>query len=143
MYQYNNEQFAAGARQFADVFAQINRLALDNAEKAFALQMATLEENTNAAFAYFGELVEARDFEDLKAAWPKGVQIARENVERAIGTQQEVLGHTLKANESIAQIAKGQFEQATAEAQAQVEKVTAKAKAEVEKATKAATRAAK
>lgn len=123
MYPYNNEQFAAGARQFADAFAQINRLALDNAEKAFALQLATLEENANAAFAYVGELVEVRDFDDLKAAWPKGVQIARENIERTIGTQQEVLGHSLKANESIAEIAKGRFEQATAEAQAQADKV--------------------
>lgn len=143
MYQFNNEQFAAGTRQFADTFAQINRLALDNAEKAFGLQLATLEENTNAAFAYAAELVEVRDFDDLKAVWPKGVQVARENVERAIGTHQEVLGQTVKTNESIAQIAKGQFEKATAEAQAEVEKVAAKAQAEVQKATKAASKAAK
>ena len=143
MYQYNNEQFAAGTRQFAEAFAQINRLALDNAEKAFALQIATLEENANAAFAFAGEMVEVRDFDDLKAVWPKGVQVARENIERTIGTQQEVLGQTLKANESISQIAKGQFEKATAQAQAEVEKVAAKAQAEVQKATKAATKAAR
>lgn len=143
MYQFNNEQFAAGTRQFAESFAQINRLALDNAEKAFALQIATLEENTNAAFAFAGELVEVRDFDGLKAVWPKGVQVARENIERTIGTQQEVLGQTLKANESIAQIAKGQFEKASAQAQAHVEQATEQAQAEMQKATKAAAKAAK
>ena len=32
MYQPFNEQFAAATRQFADAAAQVNRLALDNAE---------------------------------------------------------------------------------------------------------------
>ena len=42
--------------------------------------------------------------------------MARENVERAISTGQEVFGRTLKTNEAIGQIAKGQFERATAQA---------------------------
>src|SRR5690606_13674083 len=50
MYQNINEQFSAGARQFAETAAQVNRLALSSAEKAFGLQLSTLEENTNAAF---------------------------------------------------------------------------------------------
>lgn len=127
-----NEQFTAASRQFADTAAQINRLALENAEKAFGLQMATLEETVNATFAFWGELAEVRDIDGLKAVWPKGVQVARENMERAIGTGQEVVGRTLKTNEAIGQIAKGQFEAASAQATA-----------EVEKAAKAATKAAK
>ena len=124
-----NEQFAAATRQFADAATQANRLALANAQDIFALQLATLEKNAAATFAYLGELAEVRDAEGFKAVMPKGVQVARENVERAVSTGQEVLGRTLKANEAIAQLAKGQFEAATAKAQADVEQAVKAAKA--------------
>ena len=123
MYQNINEQFSATARQFADTAAQVNRLALENAEKVFGLQLATFQENANAAFAFWGEVAEARDFDGLKAVLPKGVQVARENVERAVSTGQEVFGRTLKTNEAIAQIAKAQVESATAKVQANAEEV--------------------
>ena len=116
MYQNINEQFASTARQFADSAAQVNRLALSSAEKAFGLQLATLEQNTNAAFAFWGELAEVRDVEGLKAVWPKGVQVARENVERSVSTGQEVLGQVVATNEAIAQMARGQIEAAQATA---------------------------
>jgi hypothetical protein len=121
MYQNINEQFANSTRQFADTAAEVNRLALDNAQKIFGLQMAAFEENTAATFAFLGEMAEVRDMDGLKAVWPKGVQVARENVERSVSTGQEVFGRTLKTNEAIAQIAKGQVESAAAKAQANVE----------------------
>jgi len=123
MYQNFNEQIATASRQFADTAAQANRLALENAEKVFGLQLATFEESANAAFAFWGEVAEARDFDGLKAVLPKGVQVARENVERAVSTGQEVFGRTLKTNEAIAQIAKAQVESATAKVQANAEEV--------------------
>ena len=119
-----NDQFAKASRQFADNAAQANRLLLQNAENAFALQLATLEENTNAAFAFIGEVVEARDFDALKTVWPKGLQVARETAERNVGTAQEVFGNALKAGETIGRIANGQFETAAAEVQAEVGKAT-------------------
>ncbi|TYT26864.1 phasin family protein [Luteimonas viscosa] len=125
-YQYN-EQFAAATRQFADTAARINQLALENAQKVFGLQMATLEENAEATFAFFGEAAEVRDFDGMKTLLPKGVQIARENVERSISAGQEVFGTTVKTNEAIAEIAKSQLEAATVKAQAQAEKVVASA----------------
>jgi hypothetical protein len=121
MYQFND--------QFADVAANANRLALENAQKAFGLQLATMEENATAAFAFFGELTNVRDFDGLKAVLPKGAQIARASTERTLGTAQEVFANTVKTNEAIGALAKGQFEQATAQAQAEVEKVTKAAKA--------------
>lgn len=123
MYQQFNDQFAKSTRQFADTTAQVGRLTLENTEAVFGLQLAAIEENMNATFAFWGELAEVRDFDGLKAVWPKGVQIARENVERSIGTGQEVFGRTLKTNEAIAQIAKGQFETVAATVQADAEKV--------------------
>ena len=118
MNQYNqyNEQFASAARQFADTAAQVNQLALQNAEKVFALQMSTLEENVNATFAFFGQVTETRDNDGYKSLWPKGVQVARENVERSINAGQEAFAATLKTNEAIGQIAKGQIEAATEQA---------------------------
>jgi hypothetical protein len=125
---FQNDQFTAATRQLADTTAQVNRLALENAEKAFALQFAAIEQNVNAAFAFWGELAEVRDFDGFKTLLPKGVQVARENVERAISTSQEVLGNTLKTNEAIGQIAKGQVETATAQAKAGVDTVVKAAK---------------
>ena len=127
MNQYN-EQFANATRQFADAAAEASRLALANAQDIFGLQLAAVEKNATATFAYLGELAEVRDAEGLKAVLPKGVQVARENVERAVSTGQEVVGRSVKAGEAIGQIAKGQFEAATAQAKAEAEKVVKAAK---------------
>ena len=123
MYQFN-EQFTQAYSQFADAAANANRLAIDNAQKAFGLQMAAFEENTSAAFAFWNELIEVRDVEGFKSVMPKGVQIARTATERSLGTAQEVFANTVKTNEAIGALAKGQFEKATAQATAEVEKVT-------------------
>ncbi|MGH8032920.1 MAG: phasin family protein [Luteimonas sp.] len=133
MYSNINEQFSTVSKQIADTAAQVNRLTLDNAEKVFGLQMATFEEGMNATFAFWGELAEVRDLDGIKAILPKGVQVAREYAERAVGTSQEVLGRTIKTGEAIAQIAKSQVESASTNVQAEAEKA-------VKAATKAATR---
>jgi hypothetical protein len=126
MYQQFNEQFATSTRQFADASAQVGRLAIENTEAVFGLQFATFEENMNATFAFFGELTNVRDLDDAKAVWPKGVQIARENVERTIGAGQEAFGRTVKTQEAIAQLAKAQFETAAQTVKAEAEKVAKK-----------------
>lgn len=112
MYAQFNEQFAAATRQFADTAARINRLALENAEAIVGLQMSAIEERTSATFAFLGEAAQVRDFDGAKALWPKGAQVARENVERSLTTGQDVIGRIVKANEAIGQVAKGQFEAA-------------------------------
>ena len=132
MYQNINDQFGTATNQFAETAAQVNQLALENAEKVFGLQFAALQDNVNATFAFWGELSQVRDIDGLKAVLPKGAQIARENVERTISAGQEVFGRTVKTNEAIAQIAKGQVESATANVQANAEQ-----------AVKAATKRAK
>ena len=126
MYQPFNEQFAAATRQFAETAAQANRLALESAEAVFGLQLAAIEERVNATFAFFGEAAEVRDLDGLKTLWPKGVQIARENVERAVAVGQDVYGRTLKTNEAIGQITKSQLEAVAAKTQASVEEAADK-----------------
>ncbi|MBE2212001.1 MAG: phasin family protein [Xanthomonadaceae bacterium] len=124
MYQQQfNEQFAAATRQFAETAARVNRLAIENAEQVFGLQIAAIEENANATFAFWNQLTEARDFNGLRDVVPAGVQVARENTERAIAAGQEIYDRTIKTNEAIATIAKGEIEQVAAKAQAEAEKV--------------------
>jgi len=140
------DQFASASRQFADTAGQVSRLALTNAEQVFGVQLAAIEQNVNATFAFWGQLAETRDVDGLKALWPNGVQVARENVERAITAGQDVIGRTLKTNEAIGQIAKGQFERATAQAKdvaAQVSQAANKATEQASEQVKAAGKAAK
>lgn len=128
MYQFN-DQFSKTAAQLAEVTSNVNRLALENAEKVFGLHLAALEDNANAAFAYANELAGVRDFEDLKAVWPKGIQIARTSAERSFGATQEAFADTVKTSEAIGSLAKAQFEQASSQVKAEVAKATKSAKA--------------
>jgi hypothetical protein len=121
MYQPFNEQFAAATRQFAETAAQVNRLALANAEAVFGLQLAAIEDRVNATFAFLGEAAEVRDFEAAKSLLPKGVQVARENLERSVSTGQEVFGRTLKTHGAITELAKAQFETSAKEVQTSVD----------------------
>lgn len=113
MYPFN-EQIATASRQFADTAARINRIALENAEAVFGLQLGALGERTGATLAFLGEAAEARDFDAFKTLWPKGVQVARENIERAVVVSQEIYARTLRTNEAVGQVAKSQFETAVA-----------------------------
>ena len=112
MYAQFNDQFAAATRQFADTAARINRIALENAEAIVGLQLSAIEERTTATFAFLGEAAQVRDLDGAKNLWPRGAQVVRENIERTLTTGQDVAARMVKANESVAQIAKGQFEAA-------------------------------
>jgi hypothetical protein len=135
MYQPFNEQFAAATRQFADTAAQVNRLALDNAEAVFGLQLSAIEDRVNATFAFLGEAAEVRDFDGFKTLWPKGAQIARENFERSVSTGQEVFGRTVKTQSAISELAKSQFEAAARGVQGEAEKTVKAASAAASKPT--------
>ena len=123
-----NEQFTTFTHQFAAAAARANRLALENAETIFGVQLKAFEKNIDATTAYFTELAEVRDVEAYKTVFPKGLQIAKDNAERVAAAGQEVFGLTLKANEAIGQLAKSQFEAASETAQATVAKATKAAK---------------
>ena len=126
-YQFNdqiNNQFSAYTQQFTAAAARVNRLALENAESVFGVQLRTLEKNFEATTGFLGELADARDLEAYKALLPKGLQVARDNAERAAAANQEVFGLNLKTSEALGQLTKSQFEAATEQAQATVAKAT-------------------
>ena len=74
-----NEQFTTFTHQFAAAAARANRLALENAETIFGVQLKAFEKNIDATTAYFTELAEVRDVEAYKTVFPKGLQIAKDN----------------------------------------------------------------
>lgn len=119
-----NDSFSTFTHQFAAAAARANRLALENAESVFGVQLKTFEKNVDATTAFFGELAEVRDLEAYKTLWPKGVQVAKDNTERLVAAGQELFGLTLKTTEALGQLAKSQFETATDSVQATVAKAT-------------------
>ncbi|QOY62433.1 phasin family protein [Lysobacter sp. H21R4] len=123
MYSQFNEQFAAATREFADAAAQVNRLAIESTESIFALQLAAIQDRANATFAFLGEAAEVRDADGIKNIWPKGVQVARENLERGVAVSQKVMEHSSKTNEQIADITKSQLASAAQTAQSSAEQV--------------------
>ncbi|MCC4599019.1 phasin family protein [Xanthomonas melonis] len=85
--------------QFASAAARANQLALD-----------TLEQNVNATTRFFGEFAQARDLGAYQTLWPKGLQVARDNLERLASANQEVVGMGLKMSGEFGQFAKQHFE---------------------------------
>lgn len=124
-YQFN-DQFSAYTHQFAAAAARVNRLALENAETLFGVQLRTLEKNVEATTSYLGEFAGARDLDSYRNLWPKGLQVARDNAERVAAAGQELIGLTLRTGEALGELAKGQFEAASEQAQATVAKATRK-----------------
>ena len=83
-YQFNeqfNNQFSAYTQQFTAAAARVNRLALENAESVFGVQLRTIEKNVEATTSFLSELADARDLEAYKALLPKGLQVARDNAD--------------------------------------------------------------
>ncbi|MBN6150393.1 phasin family protein [Xanthomonas sp. AmX2] len=108
-----NDQFSSYTQQFAAAAARANRLALESAESLFGVQLKTFEKNVSATTGFLGELSEARDLGSVQSLWPKGLQIARDNIERLATANQEMFGLGLKASEAIGQLAKSQFDAAS------------------------------
>jgi hypothetical protein len=115
-----DSSFSQYTHQFAAAASRANRLALENAESVFGLQLKTLEKNVNATADFLGQFADVSDLGSVQSLWPKGLQIARDNLERLATANQEAVGLSLKASEAIGQLARGQFESANEQFQANV-----------------------
>ena len=83
--QYNN-QVLAFSKSFADAAFKLQGLALQNFEKIADIQLKTFENRANATAAFVSEALEVRDFEGLKAIWPKGVTLEMTTPGSPVGT---------------------------------------------------------
>ncbi|MGH8052980.1 MAG: phasin family protein [Stenotrophomonas sp.] len=101
--------FSSYTQQLAAAANRANRLTLENAESVFGVQLRTLERNTNAAASFFGELTQGGAQVDLQALLPKGLQVARDNLERLATANQETIGLSLKTGEALGALVRQPF----------------------------------
>ena len=107
--QINNPSLALG-KGYADTFVKAQGLALAGLERITELNLKAFEASVKASVDFWSEAAEVRDFEGVKAIWPKGVQLAKESAEKLYANGQEVAGVSAKTSEAIGSLAKGSFE---------------------------------
>ncbi|MBD8525180.1 phasin family protein [Pseudomarimonas arenosa] len=112
MFENFNQPVINLGKQFADSALKAQQLALNNFEQVANLQLKALETRVNATFEFLGEAAEVRDFDGVKAIWPKGFALVKESGEQLFATSQEAMGHTVKTSEAISQLIKTQVETA-------------------------------
>ncbi|MQP77614.1 phasin family protein [Stenotrophomonas sp. MYb238] len=105
-----DDGFSDPTRQFAALADRANRLALENAESAFGVQLRTFERNANATAGFLGELTQPGPQADLPSLLPKGLQVAQENLQRLASAGQEIAGLGLKTGQALAELARQPFE---------------------------------
>lgn len=127
MYEQINSQFLAMSKNFADIAFKAHGVAAQGAERIASLQLKTLEDRMNAAVDFWSEAAELRDFDSVKAFWPKGVNLVKESTETLYANGQEVFGLTLKTSEALGQLAKTNFEAANDRFNQQVKTAAKKA----------------
>ena len=110
MFEQINTQSLALGKSYADAFVKAQGLALSSFERITELNLKTFEDRVKASVDFWSEAAEVRDFEGVKAIWPKGVQLAKESAEKLYATSQEVFGVSLKTSEAIGSLAKGSLE---------------------------------
>jgi len=90
--------FSSYTSQLTSVAARANQLALD-----------TLEQNFKATNHFFEALAQARDIDAYQTLWPKGLQLARDNLERLASANQDVVGLGLKMSSELGKFARQPF----------------------------------
>ena len=99
--------FDACTRQWATAARHANRLALESAGSAFGVQLRVFESNTTATADFFGELTQGGA--NVPALLPKGLQLARDNLQRLADAGQDAFGLGLKAGMAIGELARQPF----------------------------------
>ena len=99
--------FTDYTRHFADAASRANRLALESAESALDVQLRVFESNTTATADFFGELTQGGA--NVPALLPKGLQLARDNLQRLADAGQDAFGLGLKAGMAIGELARQPF----------------------------------
>lgn len=110
MFEQFNQPFVSYSKQLAESALKAQQLALGNFEDVAKLQLKAIESRVNAAFEFIGEASEVRDFDGVKAIWPKGFSLAKESGEQLFALGQEAMTRTVKTGEAISQLVKAQVE---------------------------------
>jgi phasin family protein len=139
MTDFNNQALAL-TKSLADTTFKAHTLALESLERLTSLQFKAIESRVAATADFFTEAAEARDFDDLKTIWPKGVNLVKETAEKLYANSQEAFGITVKTGEALSQLAKGSFELASDNIKKQVSAATTEFTSKVNAAAKKTTK---
>lgn len=112
MFEQINQPFVNFSKQLAESALKAQQLALTNFEQVAALQLKAIETRVHATFEFIGEAAEVRDFDGVKAIWPKGFNLVKESGEHLFQVGQEAMTRSVKTGEAISQLVKTQVESA-------------------------------
>ena len=126
MFEQINAQWMSMGKRFTDTAIRAHGLAVEGFEKTLNLNLKALEERAEATTGFFTEATAARDFEAVKALFPKGLNLAKEAAEKMIANGQEVMAVTMQTNESIGALLASDAQAAGETFQAQASDVAAK-----------------
>ncbi|MGH8156420.1 MAG: phasin family protein, partial [Rhodanobacteraceae bacterium] len=92
MYSQFQKQSLDFGKQFAEQAYKAQIAALKGISDVQNLQLKALESQAKSNFAFVSDALEVREVQDVTALWPKGLDFARDSVESAYATSQEILG---------------------------------------------------
>jgi hypothetical protein len=101
MYSQFQKQSLDLGKQFAEQAYKAQVAALKGIAEIQSLQVRALESQAKSNLAFVADSMEAREAQDVTALWPKGLDFARDSVEAAYATGQEILGVAQKTVEQI------------------------------------------
>lgn len=110
------DRFSDATRQLAAAATRANRLALENAESMFGVQLKAMERNLTATGGWLGELARGEDAAGtFSKTFSKGTQLWQDNLRRLGQAQQDVVGLGLQASKAWSELVQG-YNESTADA---------------------------
>ncbi len=100
-----SDRFSDATRQLAAAAPRANRLALENAESMFGVQLKVMERNLTATGGWLGELARS---DDTAGMLNKGAQLWQDNLQRLGQAQQDVVDLGLQAGRAWSDLVQGQ-----------------------------------
>ncbi|HDS1581849.1 phasin family protein [Stenotrophomonas maltophilia] len=99
-----SDRFSDATRQLAAAATRANRLALENAESMFGVQLKAMERSLTATGGWLGELARG---EDAAGTLSRGAQLWQDNLQRLGQAQQDMLGLGLQASRAWSELVQG------------------------------------
>ncbi|MDE2272215.1 MAG: phasin family protein [Xanthomonadaceae bacterium] len=101
MYSQFQKQSLDLGKQFAEQAYKAQIAALKGIAEIQSLQVKALESQAKSNLAFVADSLEVREAQDVTALWPKGLDFARDSVEAAYATSQEIMGVAQKTAEQF------------------------------------------
>jgi hypothetical protein len=122
MYSQIQKQTLDFGKQFAEQAYKAQVATLKSLSEIQTLQVKALEAQAKSNLAFVADSLEAREIQDVSALWPKGLDFARDSVEAAYATGQEILGVAQKSAEQLGEMTRSNLKAANDAAAAPAKK---------------------